>query len=328
MAADSSARHDLLTDIWMAPQNTARLARGFYQHLARRVVSGLPNGDAEALIPSDAKGVMWLHPRSVWAATTLGVAGVREEYVAEVRSDLGRATTPPPPLEHLGARDGGLWSTEVLQSFQSDMAAPAPTVALRPVVGAMTEPVAAATAVLRRVWVEAAVEVHLLIRAIVHVEGGNLVSASEQRSFGAIYVGEGSLRSIPAAYEMLLHETAHHSMFLRNSYAGFVTNGSEMASHPLRADPRPVAATVHAAHALAAMAEGLSRWSAEPGAPSECYERRDQALDRLSRTTAVLKEKARWTAAGEQYFASLLQRERRLLLQPSSRGRSPHGGSR
>lgn len=319
MAADSSARHDLLTDIWMAPQNTARMARGFFQHLARRAIAGLPSGDADALIPSDTEGVMWLHPRSVWAATTLGVGGVREEYVTEVRSDLGRAMTPPPPLEHLGAHNGGLWCAEVLQSFQSNMAAPAPTVALRPIVGAITEPVTAAATVLRRVWVEAAVELHLLIRAIVHVEGGNLVSASEQRSFGAIYVGDGSLRSIPAAYEMLLHETAHHSMFLRNSYVGFVTNGSEMASHPLRADPRPVAATVHAAHALAAMAEGLSRWSVEPGAPSECHERRDQALDRLSRTIAVLKEKARWTAAGERYFTSLLQRERRLLIQsPSS----------
>lgn len=80
MAADS-ARHDLLTDIWMTPQNTARLARGFFQHLARRGVAGLPNGSAEALIPSDVAGVMWLHPRSVWAATTLGVDGVRDVAV-------------------------------------------------------------------------------------------------------------------------------------------------------------------------------------------------------------------------------------------------------
>ncbi|MFK8906826.1 aKG-HExxH-type peptide beta-hydroxylase [Streptomyces sp. YS-3] len=165
---------------------------------------------------------------------------------------------------------------------------------------------------LRRVWPEAALEMDLLIRVIVYVQGGAFRSGTLRQTFGAIYLGTASIESTPAAFEALLHETGHHALYLRNHFETFVTNGDAMVSHALRPEPRPVAGAVHAAHVLARMTYGLARWATEPSAPPEVSERRDQALRRLKETIAALEPVAEWTESGRLYFDDLLKWEQEL----------------
>ncbi|MFF6994618.1 HEXXH motif-containing putative peptide modification protein [Streptomyces sp. NPDC008313] len=175
-----------------------------------------------------------------------------------------------------------------------------------------TEHLESARETLRRVWPEAALETDLLIRVIVYVRAGPFRSATLRQTFGAIYLGTESVESTAAAFEALLHETGHHSLYLRNTFETFLTNGDTMVTHSLRPEPRPVAGAVHAAHVLARMTYGLTRWAAEETAPPEVSERRDNALDRLQRTIEALKPAAEWTDRGRSYFDDLLKWEQEL----------------
>lgn len=104
---------------------------------------------------------------------------------------------------------------------------------------------------------------------------------------------------------MILHEGGHQSLFLHSAFGDLLENPRELASHPLRSDPRPVGGTMHAAHVLGRMAIGFSRWCATGTAPAAAHTRRDEIVKNLGVTFAVLNEKARWTPAGAAYYEEL-----------------------
>ncbi|WFB10579.1 HEXXH motif-containing putative peptide modification protein [Streptomyces sp. LX-29] len=306
---------DELIRVGMTSTGTASLVRSYQRAVLRRLEPRLPEGHE----PSG------LHPALVWEATRTsagssaahasGTTADRERIADLIR---GLATAGPmPALEHvaLGASSCPDWclqgAEELLSDIQrttgaSDAAFSAPN---------MTEATAhveAARETLRRVWPEAALETDLLIRVIVYVQAGAFRSATLRQTFGAVYLGTASVESTPAAFEALLHETGHHALYLRNHFETFVTNGDDMVTHSLRADPRPVAGAVHAAHVLARMTYGLARWARERSAPPEVSERRDSALRRLQGTIAALKPVAEWTDRGRSYFDDLLRWEQEL----------------
>ncbi|MFF9351524.1 aKG-HExxH-type peptide beta-hydroxylase [Streptomyces sp. NPDC014734] len=303
------AGQDEAVRVGITPAGTMSLVRSHHRDVLRRLEPVLPAGPAPAC----------LHPGLVREATRTPTGdGADPARVAELVRALA-GTGPVPPLEHL-APDGSsaspdwcAWGTgQLLADIRrtggtgdADFGASDPAEGI-----AHLE---AARETLRRVWPEAALETDLLIRAIVYVEGGAFRSATLRQTFGAVYLGASSVESTPAAFEALLHETGHHALYLRNFFVTYVTNGDVMISHPLRPDPRPVTGAVHAAHVLARMAHGLTRWAAEPTAPPEVTARRDDALRRLRGTIEALEPAAEWTAEGRRYFDDLLRWEKETI---------------
>lgn len=319
-AADAQAQ---ITAFEIDPKATRLLARAYYRRFTERlerrdgVSLSRPGGHMRSAAEID---IEWLHPRLVWAVR--GGTGLSfDSFVAEVDADLERHGGNPPRLAHFPCAGRAPWvveSVDMLDQGIREVHSDHYLALSERLAAGSKDTVDAAAGVLERVWPEAAEEFRTLVRAVVYVEGDGFGSATIPKAFGGIYTSEEYVGSTAAAFEMLLHETGHHSLYLRNSFARFVVNGADMAGHPLRADPRPVSGVMHSAHALARMATGLTRWADEPDAPDEVLERRDIALRDLSEALNTLAGKAEWTAAGEKYFAALriceksLQPQRRL----------------
>lgn len=299
----------------MTPAGTASLTRSHQHAVSQRLSPLLPTGEKPSC----------LHPGLVWEATRApagsGPAHPAETAAARERvADLLRRQTPGvlmPALEHI---EGGThpcpdWCRHGIEELLADVQRLTGAGADRfgaPDMAEATGQVASAREILRRVWPEAVLEMDLLIRVIVYVRAGPFRSGTLRQTFGAIYLGTESIQSTPAAFEALLHETGHHSLYLRNTFETFLLNGDTLVTHSLRPEPRPVAGAVHAAHVLARMAYGLTRWAAQEAAPPEVRERRDNALERLHRTVEALKPIAEWTDRGRSYFDDLLTWEREL----------------
>jgi hypothetical protein len=280
--------HSQLSSFEIDPALTECLARIRCRTVAQRLWAS-----DDGLAGDSRRDVVWLHPRDVWT----------------------KAAPPPaarigqhPALEHLPGPQLESWCAESVATLERDVKRVDPSQSLtlsERLTARSRAKVEQALAVLRRLWPEAAYESHLLVRAIVYVDSELFRSATLNAAFGAIYAGRSSLTSVPAAFEMLLHETGHHALYLRTFFDRLVTNGTHLASHPLRPDPRPISGVLHSAHVLARMATGLTRWAQESGAPQETGERADQAVERLAQSLDVLEHEARWTERGEVFFANL-----------------------
>lgn len=303
--------HGQISAVEADPRAVRRLAEIYHHSLAERLAARIP-----VSFGADPSRVTWLHPRVVRAVRVAERDPERfAPMIGDVLAGLAAGAGTPPPREHLPGGDAGSWYLEDLAGLASDVRKVDDSYGLRPAAGSVeryTAWVEEAAGILARVWPQAAVELDALVRVVVYVEGAGFRSATLRGSFGAVYAGTGFLDGVPACFEMLLHEAGHHSLYLRNAFQVFVTNAAEVASHPLRPDPRPIGGIVHAAHVLCRMTTGLAKWSREPDAPAEARARRDDAFDRFSRTLGVLRERARWTPAGERYFAGLLAREAAL----------------
>lgn len=277
----------------MPPAVVGHLVRSYHGATVDRLAPARRDGTAP---------VTWLHPRTVWSArmggdrTTVGGAVPRAEAQMPDLEHVAGGSTVEPWCRWLVDHMEGQ-ARQVDRSFRLRLS-PQPLDDLRATVGA-------AERVLWRVWPDAAVANRFLLRSMVHVEGPEFRSATVEAAFGAVLAGAPSVASVPAAFEMLLHEGGHHSLYLRNAFEVFVTNPDDLVSHPLRDDPRPISGTVHAAHVLTRMATGLARWCAVADAPEEAHARRDDAVAKLSATLDVLRGSARWTPAGARYVANL-----------------------
>lgn len=287
------------------PAATGRLARTFHRTLAGRLADRL-HGTAET-----ALDVNRLTPRSVWLATAVAPdRDLTAEEAGWVERDLAVAgpALRPPPLDLPDDRTADAWHRDTVAGVQAKMRDVNDESTLRlsrrPRAD-MQARMADALGVLASVWPEAAVEFDLLTRSVVLLENTEL-SASQDQTFGVIFASVDYLRTTPGTVEVLLHETGHHSLFLRQAFAAYVTNPDDVVSHPLRPDPRPISGTVHAGHVLYRMAEGMRRWSEQPGPTDpEVLQRRDNAVTKLLATMDVLDVRARWTPAGATWFADL-----------------------
>jgi HEXXH motif-containing protein len=297
--------------VGLDPGRTAAWLRAYHGALAVRLVHQATRLGWADTGAGRAYGVRSLHPRAVWAAR---VAVEQPDLVADgglpVSDLLAASRTPSAAPEHVGADRDEPWARWGVATVDAQVTQlwPQPPMRLAAApLGSRRTNVDRALAVLYRVWPEAATELRLQVRAVVHVEGGGFRSATADEVFGAVFVGERYNDSVPAAFEMLVHESAHLALVLRRRFQPFVTNGADLAGHPLRPDPRPVSGTVHAAYALARMATGLALWRDEGGAPAEVARRAEESLANLVGAVAVLREKAAWTDEGRAWFARLEQ---------------------
>jgi hypothetical protein len=281
----------------------------YHRRLARRLWTSLADQGTPPDGPNGWRQVTWLHPRAVRMAT-VGPVDAQALRAADANGALYTVDggPPRPPLEQLPQRDDAPWLEESVRYLEQDLRTVNDAQSLTPsrqLVRSSRPHVDQAVDVLARVWPEAAQEFRTLVQSMVYMDGTVFRSATVQQTFGAIYVAPLSVGSVAAAFETLLHETGHHALYLRNSFAPFVRNGSAMAAHPLRPDPRPIFGVVHSAHVLARMATGLHRWTVDADAPDEAHQRRDEALKNFSQSLDILGRKAEWTAQGMDYFKDL-----------------------
>jgi len=288
-------------------QRTARLVSIYYRSLAQRLWAQSP--ELSAKLPDGAKQIKWMHPRSVFAARTIGVThDASEFYLTSAHyPELFDPVPAAPKVKHFTGLDE-TWCRDSLGELtgaRSEVGANQPLRLVSELPAERGPRFDEAIAVLYRVWPEAAIEFCLLIRCMVYVEGYEFGSATLLDTFGAIYAGLGELNSVTSAFEMILHETAHHSLAVKNSFERFVLNGSVLVSHPLRADPRPIEGTLHAAMVLTRIMTGLTRWCREPDAPEEARLDLADMSAKLAATLKVLRERTEWTPAGAEFFATL-----------------------
>jgi HEXXH motif-containing protein len=298
-----------LTSFEIRPDATAALATVYYRRLARRLWTDLAGQGTSPDGPDGWRQVTWLHPRAVRMAT-VGPVDAHALRATDANGAMYTVAGGParPPLAHLPQGGDAPWLEESVRYLEQDLRTvdDNQSLTLSPELLRSTRPhVDQAVDVLARVWPEAAQEFQALVQSIVYVDGAVLRSATVQQTFGAVYVAPRAVGSVAAAFETLLHETGHHALYLRNSFAPFVLNGSALASHPLRPDPRPIFGVLHSAHVLARMATGLHRWTLAADAPDEAHQRRDEALRNLSQSLDILGRQAEWTAQGKDYFRDL-----------------------
>ncbi len=132
---------------------------------------------------------------------------------------------------------------------------------------------------------------------------GPLRSATIQSTFGVVYAEVEEAGDPLRMYELLLHESAHHSLALREQFTRFIDNPDTLGSHALRPDPRPLRGVLHAAFVMCRMAEGISRYldlhaSGGPLDGGAVEERLAFAQESLRAALAVLDGSAQWTGDG------------------------------
>lgn len=173
---------------------------------------------------------------------------------------------------------------------------------------------------LRSAWPQAWAEHNSLVRYVVYVQAP-LRSATVQSTFGAIYAEVGEASDPLRMFELLLHESGHHALALREQFTRFLDNPEDIGAHSLRPDPRPLRGVLHAAFVSYRMACGLSRYlGTHPaggpldGCPVE--ERLEFARVSLRAALAVLDTTAQWTADGAPLRASLDEPSDRAVRTP------------
>jgi len=281
---------------------TALLAQAYAQSIGHHA--------ARALDRSQSPALRWLSPRGVWLS--LAVSSDRalthsERIELETALSDGEGDRPATRItthenatawDHEAARiisrttNGGVDETALAIAPDSDLWY------RRVLEDALT--------VLRKAWPEGAVEFSTLIRNIVVLQNTEL-TASHDQLFGTLFSGTSYITSVAQAYELLLHECGHHSMFLRVWNDDLVSNPDTLVSHPLRNDPRPISGTLHAAYALWRMHHGLKRWCDNPdlAADAEAFEIMERDRARLVQTLRTLNDSAKWTPAGSALFDNM-----------------------
>ncbi|WP_033819691.1 HEXXH motif-containing putative peptide modification protein [Kitasatospora sp. MBT63] len=277
---------------------TARIAAIYHRSLARRAVGRLGEAqrpEAQNLVPR----VRRLAPAVVHSLYR-NTAGAGP---AETRRQLQEAGSPAPAAVYTGPPDApwlrdGL--QEVLRSLGwGDEQVGTVVTALPPEAWSSLY---LSRQALRTAWPEAWSEHNTLVEHLVLVRGP-MRSATLQSTFGAIYAQVQETGDPLRMFELLLHESAHHALLLREQFTRFIANPDAVGTHALRPDPRPLRGVLHAAFVMWRITEGLHRYQRthRGGGPLDGHpveERRIFALQSLHSALALLDESAQWTEDG------------------------------
>lgn len=220
-----------------------------------------------------------------------------------------RNSAPGQPIRHLTADAGLAWLDGMVATVNEDMRSAHSQGQIRLVGGdqaaSARDNLTEALRLLHRVWPAAALETQLLLDAFVYVSGKDYRSGTMHRYLGCVLVGIERNDSVEAALETLLHETGHVVLYLKSSFSRYLRNPDALVQHPLRVEPRPALGALHAAISLFRVAGGFRRLH-EAGRASEYADQRwADNCSNLRTVLLTLNEAAEWTAAGEEFYASL-----------------------
>jgi len=303
----------------MNPDRTRQLMRAYFVALSGRLANAL---DCGLGVSQRGRQSVWLSPASVELAWHPGE--LTSTRAAMARADLRRQVQLPVSLTHVHGSRPEWWAELAIErlsgaaalheAVQLGYSARPPATAVRGVMEALSA--------LEAIWPAAAAEVRLLAPTLVYVGGGNFRSATFQQLFGVIFVGDAQCETLPATVEMLVHETAHLSLFLQVAFEPCLENPGRLVRHPLLDAPRPLEGAFHAAFALERMATVFARWC-DTGPEEQLAEVRDRFLDALSKLDATLTTvmaEGSFTPAGERHFRFIVARLEQLRLVAEGNG--------
>ncbi|MEU1534977.1 aKG-HExxH-type peptide beta-hydroxylase [Streptomyces fagopyri] len=287
---------------------TERLAAIYHRSLARRAagrVDATERRRIEDLVPRTRR----LAPAAVHF---LYKGSTADTDPAEVVRWLDEAGAPQPTEVYSGPRNP-LWLRDGLQEVLRSLDWGEEEVGS--VVTDLPDDVRVSLRLARQAlsasWADAWTEHNTLVQYLVFTRGP-LRSATIQSTYGVVYAELDEASDPLRMFELLLHESAHHALALREQFTRFLDNPDAIGAHALRPDARPLRGVLHAAFVMCRLAEGLSRYlSVHPsGGPLDgcpVQERRRFALDSLREALNVLDSTARWTGDGHTLRASMGQ---------------------
>ena len=280
---------------------TLRLGSIFHRSLARRVTEGFQGAERSLL--------QRLLPQ-VRRLPSAAVSCVYRDQIGELDAAEAvrwfREAAEPRPAEVYDGPTDPRWLRdgvqEVLRSLNWGEEQVASVVTVLP--PEVVRSLELARRALSTCWPRAWDEHRALVQYLVFTRGP-LRSATIQSTYGIVYAEVEEAGDPLRMFELLLHESAHHTLALREQFTRFVENPEVLGRHALRSDPRPLRGVLHAAFVMCRIAGGISRYQRtypEAGPLDGCAvgvgERMRFALDSLGEALEVLDASAVWTDDG------------------------------
>lgn len=170
-----------------------------------------------------------------------------------------------------------------------------------------------AVELLNSFWPDAGSLSRALINSLVWFSGARFWSSTEPGGFGAIFVNPQKNWSVLNYVETILHESGHLQLMIKETFGKIMNNPLDLASSPLREDPRPLKAVLHAVFVLTRMSEGLFRLSEiNYSNATNAMEMSYLNFKRLQDGIVSLEENAKWTTDGISLFKSIQAKEQEL----------------
>lgn len=160
---------------------------------------------------------------------------------------------------------------------------------------------------LHRFWSPAARQIERLVQEIVWFSAPKQESSTDPSVFGAVYLNPTPRWTVPWFVEVMLHETAHLSLYIKQSIDPLVVNAQERTHSPFRPDLRPMTGVLHATFVLTRMVHGLSLYvSSNEALPDKegAHSLLGDIWPRLENGLETLRTKARFSPKGEELFRS------------------------
>ncbi|MCP2358223.1 HEXXH motif-containing protein [Nonomuraea thailandensis] len=289
-----------VTRVEAAPAFVSMACRALWSSVNERLAARV--GDVlDVRLPVPETG----DPRTLWLLRRLSVpAATDQQDMAARAADCLR--------EHArnGSADGGSvpplcsdspeWLADVLPAVLGELAEAglSPRVALGSPTTALARSWTAGHELLRRVWPEGWQEMTTVLTVGVLLDGPHFSSGSAATTFGAIYANPRSLRTPQDVMQILVHESAHHVLWLKENLRPFLLNPDDKANSPLRQDERLLRGVFHAAFVLARLALTADALIQRIGDDGPLTEPLPDLVQKLGEALATLEARARFTSEG------------------------------
>jgi hypothetical protein len=119
--------------------------------------------------------------------------------------------------------------------------------------------VTAALNIIQRSWPEAYVEMKTVLRGFAGFKSDSIENFSDPQLYGIIHLNvKLSVDEYTLACD-IIHEIAHHTLFMQQSVDQFIVDKSSMLFSPIREENRPAIGLLHAIFAMGRMIEFANR---------------------------------------------------------------------
>jgi HEXXH motif-containing protein len=277
------------------PLDQLRRLSAIYGRSVRRSI-GLPVSDSESAITPEIVYQSQLQLKRAHHDVLLEEADLVEDV---------RVVTPG---------DSHPWATAGLRQIATDLPGdgtplPCPVDPTR--LGAARRELDQAIALLAQIDTYSLAIFQALVRRVVVVRSDELKSATQMPTFGAVYI-ESRMIADPIELPLaMVHETTHHCVGLQTLFVQLFTDPNQTTTHPLRPDPRPIFAALHATVVLLRMCQLAALARDRIG--GRWPQRHADLQENLSQSMCGLSAGTTWTDDGRRYRSRLHQLVNREL---------------
>lgn len=192
---------------------------------------------------------------------------------------------------------------QILRESMALVAEPVEALGLGATLAHHAAPARAAIELLRTLDAEIADEVDALVGRVSLLAHSPLVSMTDVRSFGRVYVRRAESSAVAEAtlhyLELLVHEVSHLRLNITNS-------PDELYAAPFRLDPRPMYGVMHATFVLGRIVRVFERLARSRQRSAAGLARLTASRQRFRRGLATVRQHARFTELGSSVSHSML----------------------